>query len=77
MAAGSVLWGSVTQHAGVTVALFGAAGGLLVSLVAMAWYPFEESKQADSTLLAGPRAAECIPRVSTVAGPTLATTNYR
>ena len=49
MAAGSVLWGTVTQHAGVAVALFGAAGGLLVSLVAMAWYPFEESKQSDST----------------------------
>jgi len=49
MAAGSVLWGAVTQHAGVAVALFGAAGGLLVSLVAMAWYPFEESKHSDST----------------------------
>jgi len=48
-----------------------------MSLVAMAWHPFEESKQADSTLLAGLRAAECIPRVSTVAGPTLATSNYR
>ena len=77
MAAGSVLWGSVTQHAGVAVALFGAAGGLLVSLVAMVWYPFGESKQTDSTLLAGLRAAESIPRVSTVAGPTLATSNYR
>jgi MFS family permease len=39
MAAGSVLWGAVTQHAGVAVALFGAAGGLLVSLVFMARYP--------------------------------------
>jgi MFS family permease len=77
MAAGSVLWGLVTQHAGVAVALFGAAGGLLVSLVAMVWYPFGESKQTDSTLLAGLRAAESIPRVSTVAGPTLATSNYR
>jgi MFS family permease len=49
MAAGSVLWGAVTQHVGVAVALFGAAGGLLVSLVAMAWYPLEESKQSDLT----------------------------
>jgi MFS family permease len=49
MAAGSVLWGAVTQHVGVGVALFGAAGGLLVSLVAMAWYPLEESKQSDLT----------------------------
>jgi hypothetical protein len=49
MAAGSVLWGAVTQHAGVAVALFGAAGGLLVSLVFMAWYPFMESTQSEST----------------------------
>lgn len=41
MAAGSVLWGAVTQHAGVAVALFGAAGGLLVSLVAIALYPIK------------------------------------
>jgi len=41
MAAGSVLWGAVTQHAGVAVALLGAAGGLLVSLVAIAWYPVQ------------------------------------
>ena len=49
MAAGSFLWGAVTQHAGVLLALFGAAGGLLVSLVFMAWYPFVETKQSDST----------------------------
>src|SRR5215510_1658556 len=78
MAGGSILWGAVTQHAGVAVALFGAAGGLLVSLVAMAWYPLGESKQSDlipSTYRG--RAAERIPRVSTSAGPTLATRNYR
>jgi predicted MFS family arabinose efflux permease len=78
MAGGSILWGAVTQHAGVAVALFGAAGGLLVSLVAMAWYPLRESKQSDlipSTYRG--RAAERIPRVSTSAGPTLATPNYR
>ena len=76
MAAGSVLWGAVTQHAGVAVALFGAAGGLLVSLVAMAWYPLEESKQSDLTPSTHrDRAAECTPRVSTSAGATLATSN--
>jgi predicted MFS family arabinose efflux permease len=47
MAAGSLLWGAVTQHTGVAVALFGAAGGLLVSLVAMALYPFEKIKQSE------------------------------
>jgi len=53
MAAGSVLWGAVTQHAGVAVALFGAAGGLLMSLVAITWYPFKEIKQ--SALINGDR----------------------
>jgi MFS family permease len=47
MAAGSVLWGAVTQHAGIAVALFGAAGGLLVSLMTMARYPLEGSEQPD------------------------------
>ena len=63
MAAGSVLWGAVTQHAGVAVALFGAAGGLLVSLVAGVWYPFEESKQANLTPSCRARAAEQTSRV--------------
>lgn len=78
MAAGSVLWGAVTQHAGVAVALFGAAGGLLVSLVAIAWYPFKEIEQSDSiSSTYRNRAAERTARVSTSAGPTLVTSNYR
>jgi len=77
MAAGSVLWGAVTQHAGVAVALFGAAGGLLVSLVAMVWYPFEESKQAGrlDTFLPG-SCCRTDSRVSTLAGSTLAKSSY-
>jgi hypothetical protein len=47
MAAGSVLWGAVTQHAGIAVALFGAAGGLLVCLMATARYPLEGSEQSN------------------------------
>ena len=78
MAAGSVLWGAVTQHAGVAVALFGAAGGLLVSLVAIAWYPFKEIEQSDSiSSTYRNRAAERTARVSTSVGPTLVTSNYR
>jgi MFS family permease len=76
MAAGSILWGAVTEYTGVAVALFGAAGGLLVSLVAIAWYPFEEIKQSASTPSTyRDRTAERTPRVSTSAGPTLATSN--
>jgi len=78
MAVGSVLWGAVTQHAGVAVALLGAAGGLLVSLVAIAWYPFKEIEQSDSiSSTYRNRAAERTPRVSTSVGPTLVTSNYR
>ena len=52
MAAGSVLWGAVTQHAGIAVALFGAAGGLLVCLMATARYPLEGSAPSDLNPLA-------------------------
>src|SRR5262249_4628550 len=47
MAGGRGLWGAVNQHAGVAVALFGAAGGLLVRFLGMAWYPPWENKQSD------------------------------
>ena len=41
MAAGSVLWGAVTEQAGVAVALLCAAVGLLVGLAAMVRYPLK------------------------------------
>jgi MFS family permease len=47
MAAGSVLWGAVTQHAGIAMALFGAAGGLVVCLIAATRYPLEGSEQSN------------------------------
>ena len=46
MAAGSVLWGAVAQTRESWCA-FGAAGGLLVTLVAMAWYPLGEREQSN------------------------------
>jgi MFS family permease len=58
MAAGSVLWGAVTQHAGVAVALFGAAGGLIVSLLVMARYPLEGSEQSDYGAASRPIGSE-------------------
>jgi MFS family permease len=78
MAAGSVLWGAVTQHAGITVALFGAAGGLIVGLIAMARYPLEGSEQSDlSPSTHRPdRAAERPTRASISAGALGATSNY-
>ena len=56
MAAGSVLWGAVTQHAGIAVALFGAAGGLVVCLMAAARYPLEGSEQSSLNPLAHQRS---------------------
>ena len=47
MAAGGVLWGAVTQHAGIALALFAAAGGLIVSLTAITRYPLERSEQPE------------------------------
>jgi MFS family permease len=41
MAAGSVLWGIVTEHAGIAVALRCAAVGLVVGLAAIARYPLK------------------------------------
>jgi MFS family permease len=79
MAAGSVLWGTVAEHVGVAVALFGAAGGLLVSLVAVAWYPLGEIKQSDSipsTYRPDP-ASERPLRVPAFAGRVSTTPNYR
>ena len=49
MAAGSVVWGSLAQHGGVSVALWCAAGGLIVGLGAIGWYSLTESGELDLT----------------------------
>jgi MFS family permease len=49
MAAGSLIWGSLAQHGGISVALWCAAGGLIVGLGATAWYPLRESGELDLT----------------------------
>jgi MFS family permease len=47
MAGGGILWGAVTEHAGIATALFVAAGGLIVNLLAMAPYPLEGTEQSN------------------------------
>src|SRR5438105_12774812 len=47
MAAGSALWGSVAVHAGIPVALVGAAVGLLAGLLAVAVYRLPDTEVAD------------------------------
>jgi MFS family permease len=49
MAAGSVLWGAVTEHAGIAVALSCAAAGLIVGLAAMVRYPMKGDEELDLT----------------------------
>ena len=49
MAAGGILWGVVTEHAGITVALLSAAVGMMISLAAMARFPLSKSEELDLT----------------------------
>jgi MFS family permease len=49
MAGGSLIWGSLAQHGGISLALWCAAGGLIVGLSATAWYPLTESEELDLT----------------------------
>lgn len=49
MAVGSVLWGTVTQQAGITVALLCAAAGLVVCLAAVVRYPLNGGEGLDLT----------------------------
>ena len=49
MAAGGVLWGEVTEHAGIAVAFVCAAVGLVVGLAAMVRYPLKEHEKLDLT----------------------------
>jgi MFS family permease len=47
MAVGSALWGVVTQHAGIAVPLWSAAGGLIVGLAIMARYRLDTGESLD------------------------------
>ncbi|HEV8341909.1 MAG TPA: MFS transporter [Candidatus Binatia bacterium] len=49
MTAGSVLWGTVTEHAGVAAALWSAAGGLAIGLAAITRYPLKGDEELDLT----------------------------
>src|SRR5262245_10371029 len=42
MALGAIVWGAVTEHAGITVALLSAAVGLMIGLTAMARFPLSK-----------------------------------
>ena len=47
MAFGGIVWGVVTEHAGIIVALLSAAVGLMISLAAIVRFPLSKSEQLD------------------------------
>jgi hypothetical protein len=49
MAAGSLLWGTITEHAGIATALFSATMGLMMSLAAMVRFPLSKVEELDLT----------------------------
>jgi MFS family permease len=49
MAAGGVLWGAITEQAGIAAALLSAAAGLMMSLAAMARFPLNRVEELDLT----------------------------
>ena len=77
MAAGSVLWGAVTEHAGIAVALLCAAGGLVVGLAAMVRYPLRGGEDVDLTPSAHWPEPTVVVKPRPEDGPVLITVEYR
>ncbi len=77
MAAGSVLWGVVTEHAGIPVALLCAAGGLVVGLAAVVRYPLRGSEEVDLTPSAHWPEPTVVVKPRPEDGPVLVTVEYR
>jgi MFS family permease len=49
MAAGAILWGVITEHAGIATALLCSAGGMLLGLAAMVRFPLNGTEALDLT----------------------------
>jgi hypothetical protein len=49
MAAGGILWGAITEQAGIATALLGAAAGLVMSLAAAMRFPLSKGEELDLT----------------------------
>ncbi|MBI2532690.1 MAG: MFS transporter, partial [Deltaproteobacteria bacterium] len=77
MATGSVIWGAVTEHAEIAVALLCAAGGLVVGLAAMARYPLRGSEEVDLTPSAHWPEPTVAVKPRSEDGPVLITVEYR
>lgn len=77
MAGGGVLWGTVTEHAGIAVALLSAAGGLVVGLAAMVRYPLKGDEQLDLTPSTHWPEPTVVIEPHPEDGPVLVTVEYR
>ncbi len=77
MAAGGVLWGTVTERAGIAVALLSAAGGLVVGLAAMVRYPLKGDEQLDLTPSTHWPEPTVVIEPHPEDGPVLVTVEYR
>ena len=49
MAAGGILWGAITEQAGIATALLSAAAGLVISLAAVVRFPLSKGEKLDLT----------------------------
>jgi hypothetical protein len=77
MAAGSLLWGTITEHAGIATALFGAAVGLVISLAAMVRFPLSKVEELDLTPSSHWPEPELAVESDPEEGPVLVMVEYR
>lgn len=77
MATGSAVWGAVTERAGISVALWCAAGGLLLGLAAIRRYPLRIIEELDLAPSAHWPAPILAVKPDPQDGPVLVTVEYR
>jgi len=77
MAAGSAVWGVVTERSGISVALWFAAGGLLLGLAAIRRYPLKGVEELDLTPSPHWPAPILAVKPHPQDGPVLVTVEYR
>lgn len=77
MAAGSAVWGAVTERAGISVALWCAAGGLVLGLAAIRRYPLRGVEELDLTPSAHWPEPTIVVQPHPADGPVLVTVEYR
>lgn len=77
IAAGSTLWGAVAAHAGISVALLGAALGLVVGLITMMRYRLETGEDLNLTPSMHWHEPVVVTKPHPEDGPVLVTIEYR